>query len=150
MRYETPRMSQPTIKAWPLALRTTCEAIEYVADAYRVHELTVFGAPVLTVRLHIKRCVPETQEERSARYAAAVARYARTMLNARRSQCTKSGTRATKQPREVVPDANGVSEAQKHPTKLDRIGLHGRNVRYVTALWRLPRYFATVVTLAAA
>ena len=95
MSYETPRMPLPTIKGWPLALRTTCEAIEYTADAYRVHELTVFGAPVLTVRLHIKRCVPETQEERSARYAASLERYTLTTLNAQQSQSTKSGTRAT-------------------------------------------------------
>jgi hypothetical protein len=83
MSYETSRLPQCTIKTWPLALRTTCEAIEYTADTYRVHELSVFGAPVLTVRLHIKHCEPETQEERSARYAASRERYNSTALSMR-------------------------------------------------------------------
>jgi hypothetical protein len=91
MSYDTPRVQLPTIKGWPLVLRTRCEAIEYTADQYRVHELSVFGAPVLTVRLHIKRCVPETQEERSARYTASLERYTLTTLNARQSQSAKSG-----------------------------------------------------------
>jgi len=77
---------QHTTRGWPLAFRTTCEAIEYTADTYRVHELSVFGAPVLTLRLHMKRCVPETQAERRAKYAAARERHGLTTLNVRGRQ----------------------------------------------------------------
>jgi hypothetical protein len=78
MSHDTAWIPQPRIKAWPLFYRTKRELIGYTtADAYQVHELCVFGKPVLTVRLHVKRCAPESQEERSARYAASRERFNR-------------------------------------------------------------------------
>ena len=75
MSHNIVRMLPSQNKAWPLAYRSQRELIGYTtADAYQVHELCVFGKPVLTLRLHVKRCAPETQEERSARYAASRAR----------------------------------------------------------------------------
>lgn len=78
MSHDTARMPQRKINVWPLTFRTERELIEYTtADAYQVHELCVFGKPVLTVRLHVRRCAPESQEERSARYAASRERFNR-------------------------------------------------------------------------